>query len=56
MTEIPLPFSGLLGKNMAKVLFLVLYLACPGEGIALCGAFFGLHFWHTATLCFISWI
>jgi hypothetical protein len=51
MAEIPLPFTGLFGKNMAKVLFLVLYLARPGEGITLRGAFFSLHFWHNATLC-----
>jgi hypothetical protein len=31
MAEIPLPLGGLLGKNMAKVLFLVLNLAASGE-------------------------
>jgi hypothetical protein len=51
MAEIPLPFAGLLGKNMTKVLFLVLYLPRPGEGKTLRGAFLGFHFWHNATLC-----
>jgi hypothetical protein len=46
VTEIPLPFTGLFGKDMAKVLLFILYLAGSGKGIALGGAFFSFHFRH----------
>jgi hypothetical protein len=54
MAEIPLPLTGFLGKNMAQVLFFVLYLASPGERVALGGALFSLHLRHDAILLLIS--
>jgi hypothetical protein len=50
MAEIPLPFTGLLGKNMTKVLFFIFYLPRPCKRITLGGAFLGFHFWHLVTL------
>jgi hypothetical protein len=46
VTEIPFPLGGFFGKNMAKVLLFVLYLAASGEGIALGRAFLGFHLRH----------
>jgi hypothetical protein len=51
MAEIPLPLAGFFGKNMAQVLFFILYLASPGERITLGGALFSLHLRHDAILC-----
>jgi hypothetical protein len=50
VTEIPFPLAGLLGKDMAKILLLVPYLACPGKGIALGRALFGFHLGHNNPL------
>jgi hypothetical protein len=49
-SKVSFTLTGLFGKNMAEVLFLVFNLASPGKRIALGRALFGFHFWHFATL------
>lgn len=48
MAEIPLSLACFLGQDVAKVLFLVLYLARSGKRIALGCAFLGFHLRHGA--------
>jgi hypothetical protein len=50
MAEIPLPFAGLFGKYVAKVLLLILYFTGPGEGVPFGGALLGFHLGHIKPL------
>jgi hypothetical protein len=55
MAEIPLPFGGLLGKDMPEVLLLVFNLAASRKGIPLGRAFPGLHLGHFTAPYIIFW-
>jgi hypothetical protein len=44
--EIPLPFGGLLGKDMPEVLFLVFNLTASRKRVPFGRAFLGLHLGH----------